>query len=180
MKNFSKNLGALALTALVALGAAGCSQNTPAAAPSATADSAELTSAKAVEAITGFVAAGTSEKVAADVAATATAETFAPAVKFLDKDASSEDVQNTVSDFVLVKMADPAAEVTVEVDESKVVVDGQTASVPVEAVTVKAGGTKVENSDALAEEINSLVFRDGAWVITFPASASASPSASSK
>jgi hypothetical protein len=177
MKNITKGFGVLALTAAIAFGASGCSQNTPAAAPSPTVDSTQLTGAKAAEAIKGFVAAGTSDEVATAVAKKATAETFAPAVKFLDKDSKSETVQNTVSDFVLVKMADPKAAVSVDVDESKVVVDGQKATVPVEAVTVKAGGKKVANSDVLAAEVNDLVFRDGAWVITFPAPASASPSA---
>lgn len=176
MKNITKSFGVLALTAAIALGASGCSQNAPAAAPSPTVDATEMTGAKAAEAIKGFVAAGTSDEVAAAVADKATAETFAPAVKFLDRDAASETVQNTVSDFVLVKMADPKAAVSVVVDESKVVVDGQKATVPVEAVTVTAGGTKVANSDVLAESVNDLVFRDGAWVITFPAPVSVSPS----
>lgn len=178
--NTSKSLGVLALTAAVAFGAAGCSQNTPAAAPSPTVDSTQLTGAKAAEAIKAFVAAGTSDTVAAAVAKKATAETFAPAVKFLDKDAASATVQDVVSDLVLVKMAAPKAAVSVDVDESKVVVDGQTATVPVQAVTVKSAGKKVANSDVLAAEINDLVFRDGAWVITFPAAPAASPSASSK
>lgn len=177
MNSITKGFGVLALTAAIALGASGCSQNAPAAAPSPTVDSTQLTGAKAAEAIKGFVAAGTSDEVAAAVADKATAETFAPAVKFLDKDAATETVQNTVSEFVLVKMADPKAAVAVEVDESKVVVDGQKATVPVSAVTVTAGGSKVANSDALADSVNDLVFRDGAWAITFPASASASPSA---
>ena len=176
MNSITKGFGAITLTAAIALGASGCSQNTPAAAPSPTVDSTQLTGAKAAEAIKGFVAAGTSDEVAAAVADKATAETFASAVNFLDKDTATDTVQNTVSDFVLVKMADPKAAVSVDVDESKVVVDGQKASVPVEAVTVKAGGTKVANSDALAESVNDLVFRDGAWVITFPASPSATPS----
>jgi len=180
MNSITKGFGVLALTAAIALGASGCSQNTPAAAPSPTVDSTQLTGAKAADAIKGFVAAGTSDQVAAAVADKATAETFAPAVKFLDKDVKSESVQNTVSDFVLVKMADPKAAVSVDVDESKVVVDGQAATVPVDAVTVKAGGKKVANSDALAAEVNHLVFRDGAWAITFAAPASASPSASAK
>lgn len=182
MNSFTKGFGLIALTAAVALGATGCSQNTPAAAPTATVDSAELTPAKAAEAIKGFVAAGTSDEVAAAVSKGATAETFAPAVKFIDEGASSAEVQEAVSGFVLVKMADPKAAVSLEVDESKIVVDDQAVTVPVGAVTVKAGGKKVANSDALADSVNDLVFRDGAWVITFPASAtpSASPSASSK
>ncbi|MET4143740.1 hypothetical protein [Arthrobacter sp. UYCo732] len=177
MKSITKGFGVLALTAAVAFGAAGCAQNTPAAAPSPTVDAKELTGGKAAEAIKGFVVASTSDEVAAAVADKATAETFAPAVKFLDKDAASETVQNTVSDFVLVKMADPKAAVSVDVDDSKVVVDGQKASVPIEAVSVTVGGAKVANSDALADSVNDLVFRDGAWVITFPASSSASPTA---
>ncbi|ACL42116.1 hypothetical protein Achl_4165 (plasmid) [Pseudarthrobacter chlorophenolicus A6] len=177
MNSITKGFGVLVLTAAVAFGASGCSQKTPDAAPSPTVDAKELTGGKAAEAIKGFVAAGTSDEVAAAVASQATADTFAPAVKFLDKDAASETVQNTVSEFVLVKMADPKAAVSVDVDESRVVVDGQKATVPVEAVTVSAGGKKVANSDALADSVNDLVFRDGAWVITFPAAASASPSA---
>lgn len=180
MKRFTQGLGVLALTAAVAFGTAGCSQNAPATAPSPSADVTDMTAAKAAEAIKGFVAAGTSDQVAADVAGTVSAETFAPAVKFLDKDASSETVQSTVSDFVMVKMADPKAVVSVDVDESKVVLEGQSATVPVEAVTVLAGGAKVANSDDLAAGVSHLVFRDGAWVITFPAAATASPSASSK
>lgn len=176
MNSITKGFGVLTLTAAIVFGATACSTNTPAAAPRPTVDPTQLTGAKAAEAIKGFVAAGTSDEVAKAVADKATAETFAPAVKFLDKDTPTETVQNTVSDFVLVKMADPKAAVSVDVDESKVVVDGQKATVPVDAVTVKAGGAKVANSDALADSVNDLVFRDGAWVITFPASASASPS----
>lgn len=184
MKSIIKGVAVLGVTAAVALGAAGCTSGSPNAAPTQTVDPALLTSGKAAEAIKGFVAAGTSDEVAAAVAQKATAETFAPAVKFLDKDAESVTVQNTVSEFVVVKMADPKAAVSVDVDESKVVVDGQSATVPVSAVSVMAGGKKVANSDALADSVNDLVFRDGAWVITFPAPApvspSASPSASSK
>ncbi|GAA4035686.1 hypothetical protein GCM10023063_20360 [Arthrobacter methylotrophus] len=177
MNSMTKGFGVLVLTAAVALGASGCSQNAPAAAPSPTVDSSQLTGAKAAEAIKGFVAAGTSDAVAKAVAGKPTADTFSPAVKFIDKDANMATVQNTVSDFVLVKMADPKAPVSVTVDDSKVVVDGQKAMVPAAAVTVTAGGKKVSNCDVLAAEVNHLVFRDGAWVITFPAPASASPSA---
>jgi hypothetical protein len=128
MNSITKGFGVLALSAAIALGASGCSQNAPAAAPSPTVDATQLTGAKAAESIKGFVAAGTSDEVAKAVADKATAETFAPAVKFLDKDAETATVQNTVSDFVLVKMADPKAAVSVDVDESKVVVDGQKAA----------------------------------------------------
>lgn len=178
MKSFTKGFTVLALAASVALGASACSQNTPQAEPTATVDPAELTGAKAAAAIEGFVTAGTSDEVAAAVADKPTSETFVPALKFLDKSSKTATVQRTVTDFVLVKMAAPKAAVAVDVDESKVVVEGHTATVPVEAVTVTSGGKKVANSDALAESVNDLVFRDGAWVITFPESAEATPSAS--
>ncbi|MBG0738862.1 hypothetical protein IV500_05430 [Paeniglutamicibacter antarcticus] len=178
MNSFTKGFGVLALTAAIAFGASGCSQGS---APGPAVDSAQLTGAKASEAIKGFVSAGTSDEVAAAVAKNPTAETFAPAVKFLDKDTATETVQNTISDFVLLKMSDTKSPVTVDVDASKIVVDGQKATVPVEAVAIKAGGNKVANSDALAETFHTMAFRDGAWVITFPASAStsASPAATS-
>lgn len=186
MNGILKGIGVLAVSASIALGASGCGQSAPAAAPTPTVDPSQLTAAKAADAIRGFVAAGTSDQVAQDVAKKATAQTFAPAMKFIDKDTPSATVQNTVTDFVLVKMADPKKQVTATVDESKVVVDGQTATVPASAVTVKAGDAKVSNSDALAAEVSHLAFRDGAWVITFPAApsasatSSASPSASAK
>lgn len=176
MNSFIKGCTVLALTAAAAFNASGCSGNNQAATPSPTVDGQELTAAKAAEAIKGFVAAGTSDEVAAAVADKATAETFSPAVSFLDKYADSESVLTTVTEFVAVKMTAPKAAVAVEIDESKVVVDGQKATVPVEAMTVTAGGVKVGNSDALADSVNDLVFLDGAWVITFPASSSAVPS----
>ena len=184
MNSITKAFGVLTLTAAVAFGAAGCAHEAPAANASPSIDATQLTGAKAAEAIEGFVAASTSDTVATAVAKKATAETFAPAVKFLDKDTASATVQNTVSSFVMVKMSNPKTAVTVDVDASKVAVDGQQATVPVGAVTVKAGGKKVANSDVLAAAVNHLVFRDGAWVITTAAPASpassASPSAPSK
>jgi hypothetical protein len=175
MNSFIKGFTVFALTAAAAFNAAGCSSNNQAATPSPTVDGKELTAAKAAEAIKGFVAAGTSDEVVAAVSDKATADSFSSAVSFLDKDAASETVLNTVTEFVVVKMTAPKAAVAVEIDESKIVVSGQKATVPVEAVTVTVDGTKVPNSDALADSVNDLVFRDGAWAITFPASSSAVP-----
>ena len=164
MNRTIKTAAIIAAAAGIVLGASGCSQSTPASSSSSSssADPSQLTGAKAADTIRAFVASSTSDQVAADVSTKAT-------------------VQNTVSDFVLVKMADPKAPVAVTVDDAKATVDGLTATVPVSAITVTSGGKKVANSDALAAEVSHLAYRDGAWVITFPtdgASRSAAPSTS--
>lgn len=190
MNTTLKTLAATALAGLVALGAAGCSQPTAAApAPSPTATADAKTAPKAAdETIKGFFAAVTSDQVAAAFPDKADKHTFDAALKFVEAKPAVAALSGTVTDLVVLKK-DAGAPVALAVDESKIAVDGDKAVVPASAVTVTAGGKKVDNSDALAAHFHDLAFRDGNWVLTFPtapatvapsASAAASPSATGK
>lgn len=187
MKNATKYLGTIVLSAGLLLGATGCGddsakEDTAAAA----ADEAKLTSANAVDTIEKFFEATTTDEIAAAFPDNADQKLFADAVQLTDPEAKAGDIAGAMADFALVKVFEPDAKLSISVDESKVVIKDRTATVPVEAISVKSGDKAVENSAALADEVNDLVFRDGSWLIAFPqapeaeASATASPSASAE
>jgi hypothetical protein len=170
MKTFGKSITAAAVAATVLIGVSACSpaQET-APAPSATQQSTEnRTAPKAVETIKSFFASATTEKIATADPAAAGPELFDDALKLVDPEAEAEPLTAALTDLAVLKVGNPASELTVEVNEGEVVLDGDKASVPASHISVKAAGEKVANSDELAEKINDLVFRDGAWVITFP------------
>ncbi|MGK3708605.1 hypothetical protein [Arthrobacter sp. IK3] len=187
MKSATKYLGTIVLSAGLLLGATACGgdnqakEDTAAATAAAAEEKAQLTAANAVGAIEDFFEATTSDEIAAAFPDDADEKTFAAAAALTDPEAKSADVASAMADFALVKVLDPKAELSISVDESKVVIKDRTASVPVEAISVKSGDKVVENSASLADEVNDLVFRDGSWLIAFPASdeaPAASPSAS--
>ncbi|MCC3299254.1 hypothetical protein [Arthrobacter caoxuetaonis] len=189
MKNASKYLGTIVLSAGLLFGATACGgaeepskESTAAAAE----EKAQLTPAKAAETIEKFFEATTSDEIAAAFPDDADEKTFSEAVQLTDPEAKVSDVAAAMADFALVKVLDPKAELSIAVDESKIVVKDRKASVPVEAISVKSGDKAVANSAELADEVNDLVFRDGSWLIAFPqapeadASETASPSASAE
>ncbi|MCQ1999927.1 hypothetical protein [Arthrobacter zhaoxinii] len=184
--NNAAMLGSLILSAGLLLGTTGCGNNAPAADGATAAAAAEETPrdpAGVVQAIEGFFAETTTDEIAAAFPDDADEKTFSAAVRYTDPAAGSEDVAAAMADFALLKVLDPKAQFSITVDESKVSLGDRTATVPVEAISVKSGDTIVANSAALAEEANDLVFHDGAWLIAFPttsetAEASASPASS--
>ena len=173
-----RSISAAALIAGVLLGASACSSPAPTDQPSATAaaEDAKKTPAEAAAAMKSFFSAATSDEIGAAFPDKATEDTFAPVLAKADT-SSPAPLKKAVGDLALLKVSDPKAALAVAVDESQVKIDGQTATVPVSAVSVTSGGTKVANSDALAADFNNLVFRNGSWVIAFPAAASATASA---
>lgn len=183
-KNIIRTFGGAVLIAGVLLGSSACSSPSASPAPAATAseDSSKKTPAEVSGAIKSFFATATSEEIGAAFPDKATEDTFAPVLAKIDPAAPAAPLKKAVTELALLKVTDPAAALAVTVDEAKIVVDGQTATLPVSALSVTSGGTAVANSDALAAGFNNLVFRDGSWMIAFPAapeaSASASPSAS--
>lgn len=189
-KTILRSLGGAALIASVLLGSTACGQGSaaPAATPSATIAPEKATAGEVTGAIKSFFATATSEEIGAAFPDKATDQTFAPVLAKIDLDAPVAPLKKAVTDLALLKVADTKAELAVMVDETKVEIQGLAASVPASAISVTSGGTKVANSDVLAAEMNRLVFRDGAWMISFvetpaatpsdSASASATPSAS--
>jgi hypothetical protein len=182
-QNIIRSIGGAVLIASVLLGSAACSSG-PSAAPAATAteDASKKSPAEVSGAIKSYFAAATSKEIGAAFPDKATEDTFAPVLDKIDPAAPAAPLKKAVTDLALLKVSAPDAALDVTVDESKITVDGQTATLPVSALSVTSGGTPVANSDALAAGFNNLVFRDGSWMIAFPAapeaSASASPSAS--
>ncbi|MCU6480152.1 hypothetical protein [Arthrobacter sp. A2-55] len=180
MKTIPKLATALAISAMLLGGVTACSSD-PVAAPTTThaEDLSAMTAQKAADTITAFVAATTSDQIAAAFPDKADAKTFASAVALVDPKAPSAKAAAAMSDFALLKVTTPKAKVSVDVDASKIVVADRSATVPVAAVVVKEDGKKVTNSAALAANLSNLVFRDGNWLIAFPetpANTSATPS----
>lgn len=178
-----RSLGGAALIASILLGSSACSSNqsaAPAPSPSATATVAaeHATNAAVAGAIKDFFATATSDEIGAAFPDKASEATFKPVLDKIDIEAPAVPLKKAVTDLALLKVSDPKAALAVTVDDSAVSIDGTKASVPASAVSVTSGGAKVANSDALAAEINQLVYRDGAWLITFPQAPAASPSAS--
>lgn len=180
-KNVFRSLGGAALIVSVLLGSTACGSSPSAApdpSPSASVAPEKNTNGAVGEAITGFFATATSEQIGAAFPDKATDATFAPVLAKIDTAAPGVPLKKAVTDLALLKVSDPKAALAVKVDESKVAIDGVSASVPASAISVTSGGTKVANSDVLAAEINHLVYRDGSWLVTFPEAPSATPSAS--
>lgn len=180
-KNVFRSLGGAALIASVLLGSTACGSNTsaePAPSPSATVAPDKATNSAVGSAISDFFTTATSDQIGAAFPDKATDATFAPVLAKVDTSAPKVQLKKAVTDLALLKVSDPKAALAVKVDESKVAIDGVSASVPASAISVTSGGNPVANSDALAAEINHLVYRDGAWLVTFPEAPSASPSAS--
>lgn len=182
-KNAVRALGGAALIASVLLGATACGSNSsaesaPSASPAATVAPEKATNAAVGSAISDFFTTATSDEIGAAFPDKATDTTFKPVLAKIDTSAPGAPLKKAVTDLALLKVSDPKAALAVRVDESKVAIDGISASVPASAISVTSGGNPVANSDALASEINHLVFRDGAWLVTFPEAPSASPSAS--
>ncbi len=182
-KNVFRSLGGAALIASVLLGSTACGSSpsaapAPSPSPSATVAPEKATNAAVGSAITDFFATATSAQIGAAFPGKATDATFAPVLAKIDTAAPAAPLKKAVTDLALLKVSDPKAALAVKVDESKVAIDGVSASVPASAISVTSGGKKVANSDVLAAEIDHLVYRDGGWLVTFPEAPSATPSAS--
>jgi hypothetical protein len=172
MKTFSKTIATAVIAASALLSLAGCSQSQEAApAPASQQVTDDRTAPKAVETIKAFFASATTEKIATTDPAAAGPELFDEALKLVDKEAEAEPLTSALQDLAVLKVGHPSSELTIEVNESGVVLDGDKASVPADQISIKSAGEKVANSDALAGRINDLVFRDGAWVMSFPSAA---------
>lgn len=185
MNTATKYLGTIILSAGLLLGSTACGGDDVASKEAAAQEAADeklLTAEHAVNAIEGFFDASTSDEIAAAFPDKADEKTFSAAVQFTDPDAEGKSVAVAMADLALVKVFDAKAELSIKVDESKVVIKDRKATVPVEAISILSGDKAVANSAALADGVNDLVFRDGAWLITFPEApeASAAPSASAE
>lgn len=174
MKTFSKKTivsaaatAAVAVSALIGLSSCSQAQETAPAAE-AVQQVEDRTAPKAAETIKSFFAATTTEAIAAADPATAGPELFDEALTLVDVDAEAEPLASALTDLGVLKIGNPSSELSIEFAESEIVLDGDKASIPASQISIKAAGEKVANSDALAEQINDLVFRDGAWVMSFP------------
>lgn len=170
MKTFSKKtIVSAAVAAFALIGLSSCSAaHETAPAPAAAQQVEDRTSPKAVETIKAFFAATTTEAIAAADPATAGPELFDEALTLVDPEAEAEPLTSALTDLGVLKVGNPASELSIEVNEADIVLDGDKASVPASQISIKAAGEKVANSDALAEQVNDLVFRNGAWVMSFP------------
>lgn len=172
----TKILGMLVLSSGLLISATSCAGNESAQAELTATPELPSGPAEAAKTIEKFFEATTSDEIAADLPDNADDETFSEALQYTDPAAKSDDVATAMADFALVKVLDPAATLSIEVDESRILVKDRTATVPVEAISVKSGDKTIANSAALADEVNSLVFRNGSWLITFPSAPAASSS----
>ncbi|MCC3278157.1 hypothetical protein LJ754_03150 [Arthrobacter sp. zg-Y40] len=172
----TKILGMLVLSSGLLLNTTSCAGNESAQTELTTTAEPLSSPAEAAKTIEKFFEATTSDEIAADLPDNADDETFSEALRYTDPTAGSDDVATAMADFALVKVLDPAAKLSIEVDASQIVVKERTATVPVAAISVKSGDKELANSAALAEEVNSLVFREGAWLIAFPSAPIASSS----
>lgn len=135
-----------------------------------------MTAEHSVATIEQFVAATTSDTVAAAFTGSAdkTSEsspandTFADAAKLVNPVAQAESAATAMADFAFPTLAAPKAKFTVDIDPAKVALKNDSAAVPVAAITVKADGKKVSNNAVLIAHINDAVSTDGAWAVAFP------------
>jgi len=172
VKTTHKTIATIAILTALAGGATGCSNNADAAstpAATTTAPAADKAPAEVVKTIEGFVAATTSDQIAKDLPDHVTADTFTPALAFVDMgDSDVTKVKKAISDFALVKVADAKTKIAVVVDPASVKVDGDTATVPADKITVNAGDKKAADSDNLAKNVTTLKYTDGAWKLAYP------------
>lgn len=172
MKTTQKTLTTIAILAALAGGITGCSNNADATStPAATtaAPAADKAPAEVVKTIEGFVAATTSDQIAKDLPDHVTADTFTPALAFVDMgDSDVTKVKKAISDFALVKVNDAKTKIAVVVDPKSVKVDGDTATVPADKITINAGDKKAAESDNLAKNVTTLKYTDGAWKLAYP------------
>lgn len=172
MKTLKKTIATAVIATSALIGLSACSQAQEASpAPATQQVSEDRTAPKAVETIKAFFASATTEKIATTDPAAAGPELFDDALKLVDKDAEAEPLTAALQDLAVLKVGHPSSDLTIEVNESGVVLDGDKATVPADQISIKSAGEKVSNSDALAGRINDLVFRDGAWVMSFPSAA---------
>lgn len=175
---------AVGLFILSAVGACSVTQH-DAPGPNATADPAGNSPSAVAAALKSYFASATSDQIGGAFPDKATEDTFAPVLQKIDPAASVVPTKKAVTDLALLKIADPKAALALAVDESRIQISGQKATVPASALSVTSRGTEVVNNGALAAEMTNLVFRNENWVITFPpsvnsSSASPEPSASTK
>lgn len=177
MNSIIKATSTAALAALLILGASGCAGETKPEPKQATESRTAVeepvkertgTAKEAVETIEGFFAAATSDRVAKDLKGKASGETFAEAVSFVESSSDSDRLKDAVADLAVLKLSAPKKDLKVSVDASDVVIEGDTATVPAKKLSVISGGKEVKNSNAIASQINDLVFVDGSWALTFP------------
>lgn len=174
MNRATKYLGVVVVSAALLFTSTACGGQDTAAADTAAAEAELLTPGHVVEAVEGFFAAVTTAEVAAAFPDDADETTFSAAVDFTDPEAEGKFLATAMADLALVKVLDAKADLSITVDESRVAINDRRATIPAEAIAVTSAGKPVANSPALAEAVNDLVFRDGAWLITAPDSASAS------
>ncbi|UKA63452.1 hypothetical protein [Arthrobacter sp. FW306-04-A] len=137
------------------------------------------TSAAVAKSIQLFFAASTSDQIGAAFPDKATDDTFTLVLDKMDLSGQANLAKKAVTDLALLRVSDPKAVLALAVEDSKVQINGMKATVAVSALSVTSGGTKVSNNDILAADMNNLIFRNGAWVMTYPVSSeSSSPTGS--
>lgn len=180
MKNHHR-FAAAAAAAAILLSGAGCASD-PAEPSAETATDAKLNPAGATEAAVAFFNEATADDVAAAFPDKADSKTFSDAVDMTDPGAAKDDVSAAITDLAWLKVENPKAKLVIAVDEAKVKVEDKKASIPADAVAITLDGKAVADNAKLAAHLTDLVFKDGTWLVAFPAEAepteSATPAAS--
>lgn len=181
MKN-QHRLAATAAAAALLFTGAGCSSDTAEPAPAASEDTSKLTPAAAADAVEEFFGQATSDEVGAAFPDKADEKTFAAAVDKTDPDSPKDDVAAAITDLAWLKVQNPKAKLTISVDEAQVKVADKKATIPADAVAIALDGKPATDNSKLSVHLTDLVFKDGEWLVSFPAepepAASATPSAS--
>lgn len=141
---------------------------------------AQNTSAAVAKSIQSFFAAATSDKIGEAFPNKASDDTFTPVLDKMDLSAPVSLTKKAVTDLALLKVSDPKAVLALAIDDSKVQINGTNATLPASALSVTSRGKKVSNSDVLAADMHNLTFRNGEWIMTFPATSSPTESAPAK
>lgn len=148
------------------------------AAPTVPAD--QNTSVAVAKSIQSFFAAATSDRIGDAFPDKATDDTFTPVLDKMDLSVPASLTKKAVTDLALLKVSSPKAALALVIDDSKVQINGTNATIPASALSVTSNGSKLSDNDVLAADMNNLTFRNGAWVVTFPAASSPTASVPAK
>lgn len=140
------------------------------------------TSAEAAKVIEEFVAATTSDEIAAALPKDAEGDAYSKSLEFVSvEDSDTEVLSEVLWEFALLKVSNPKSKFAVAVDPEKISVDADKATVHADAVTVNSDGKALPNSKELAANFTTLEYSDDTWHLVFAApeaTPTATPSAS--
>lgn len=177
----SRAVGAAISGIALIAGTVGCAGGKiPESTVSTTVPADQSTPAAIAKSIQSFFGAATSDKIGEAFPDRATDETFKPVLEKMDLSVPTSLTKKTITDLALLKVSDPKAPLALSIDDSKVQIDGTNASIPASALSVTSRGKRVSNNDVLASDMNHLTFRNGEWIMTFPATPSPTASAPTK